>query len=547
MTTNFKNMCCSRWIVVAMGIVLLSVAAWSLPPDGSAGPTWLRAIGRFHPLIVHMPIAFALLVPVLDILGRWRRRPEWSASADLVLGIALMSAVMAVLMGLALGHSDEHQGDTVQLHLWMGYAATVALGVAWALRPQWPALAVPSVVVACALVGFTGHIGGELTHGSTYLTENLPEPIARLMGAKTPQRTSTSVESTVHATSTSITSASIPAPSVSPVAEVPASATVWDAVIAPLLNRSCVSCHSATVHKGGLRLDAHTYLVTGSDAVVVAGNPESSELLRRVLLPIDDDEFMPQNHKKSWDETEVSIVRWWISAGADAQLSIDRAAMDAPENVKTFLRTQVSQSSSVIKNLAPVSAPTPILTPKLAPAPTTMIEPVDPIDISWQARWSALHAVATEAHVELLPVSTHPEDGLTIRAFSGGKNVTDASFARLMELAPWVVDIDVAGTAVGDSTMAMLATWPSLRRLDVSRTAITHTSAASFARMRSLHCLLMNGTVFDDVGMEELGHCSQLRTLALCQTKVSTAALQALRVALPQCGIGSDEIPNDKK
>ena len=52
-----------------------------------------------------------------------------------------------------------------------------------------------------------------------------------------------------------------------------------------------------------------------SGRVVVAGNTDLSELLRRISLPHDDDEFMPAEGKTPLTAEQVEIIRWWIAVG----------------------------------------------------------------------------------------------------------------------------------------------------------------------------------------------------------------------------------------
>ena len=52
-----------------MGLVALARAA---SPDGREHAALGQFFGRFHPIVVHLPIGLILLVPVLDLLGPCR-------------------------------------------------------------------------------------------------------------------------------------------------------------------------------------------------------------------------------------------------------------------------------------------------------------------------------------------------------------------------------------------------------------------------------------------------------------------------------------------
>jgi len=58
-----------------------------------------------------------------------------------------------------------------------------------------------------------------------------------------------------------------------------------------VLQRSCFECHGPEKQEGELRLDRSADLT--DSGTVVAGEPDNSELLRRITLPKTKDEVMP--------------------------------------------------------------------------------------------------------------------------------------------------------------------------------------------------------------------------------------------------------------
>jgi hypothetical protein len=79
-----------------------------------------------------------------------------------------------------------------------------------------------------------------------------------------------------------------------------------------------VSCHRPDKHKGGLRLDAYAQLMAGGEdgAVVIPGDPAASEIVRRITLPPDDDDYMPSDGKKPLSAAEIQVIQDWIAGGA---------------------------------------------------------------------------------------------------------------------------------------------------------------------------------------------------------------------------------------
>lgn len=87
--------------------------------------------------------------------------------------------------------------------------------------------------------------------------------------------------------------------------------------VLPILQRSCFECHGEKKAAGGLRLDSAVALAKGgaSGAVVIARNPAESELLRRIALPKNDNDVMP-NRGEPLTAVEVAKIKAWIEAGA---------------------------------------------------------------------------------------------------------------------------------------------------------------------------------------------------------------------------------------
>ncbi|MCC6511437.1 MAG: hypothetical protein IT423_20225, partial [Pirellulaceae bacterium] len=59
----------------------------------------------------------------------------------------------------------------------------------------------------------------------------------------------------------------------------------------PLLRRACFECHGAAKQSGDLRLDSRQAIA--DSGVVKVGDPQASELVRRIGLPKGHAEIMP--------------------------------------------------------------------------------------------------------------------------------------------------------------------------------------------------------------------------------------------------------------
>lgn len=84
--------------------------------------------------------------------------------------------------------------------------------------------------------------------------------------------------------------------------------------IYPLLRRACFECHGADQQKADLRLDSRASAFA-SDSMVVPGQPDESELMRRISLPHGDSEIMPATGEPL-PANEIELIRAWIAQGA---------------------------------------------------------------------------------------------------------------------------------------------------------------------------------------------------------------------------------------
>src|SRR5260221_3402240 len=98
----------TRLILFALGSAFLLTILWLIlhvAPDGLEHGELNQFVGRFHPLIVHFPIALLLLVPLLELAGSVRRWNAVRDSADFVLNLALGTTLFPVFLSWLLAWS----------------------------------------------------------------------------------------------------------------------------------------------------------------------------------------------------------------------------------------------------------------------------------------------------------------------------------------------------------------------------------------------------------------------------------------------------------
>lgn len=106
--------------------------------------------------------------------------------------------------------------------------------------------------------------------------------------------------------------------------------------IQPILAEHCTLCHGvdAAVRKSGLRFDLRDSALKGGEsgtAAIVPGQPEKSELIRRITSTDADVVMPPPRHKKALSEKQIGVLTRWIKEGASYE---SHWSFTAPVKVK---------------------------------------------------------------------------------------------------------------------------------------------------------------------------------------------------------------------
>jgi uncharacterized membrane protein len=472
----------SRLKLILFGIGLLvvlvvSVAAVKLPPDGVERGEFTQFVGRFHPLVVHFPIALVLLAAVLECASLLKNTKHLQANAGFVLALAAASAIVAVSLGWMLGRSGGYEGALVTRHMWGGISLAAVLLACCAIRAWNPRLYAASLFATVCLMAWTSDQGGRLTHGEGFLTEHMPGKLRSLLGVVPPKPRSQTK--------------SLPVEDVSaaPVTT-PASVAFFASRIEPVFDDKCVQCHGPEKKKGKLRLDTFEYVMRGGKdgPVIKPGDAKNSELYRRVTLPRDNKDAMPAEGKPGLTGAELKVIEYWIASGATQNVTV--AASNA------------------------------------APPP-----PAKPIVVAltsdYRPRASEIAALEARLGVLLIPRSQNPRDGLILRTVSAPARFDDTALSGLQPIADLVVDAELARTKITDQGIKTLSGFANMRSLDLSRTLVTSGGLAPLAKLSKLESLNLTETNVDDQGVLPLRR-KQLRHLYLFGTKCSDSEGQKI-------------------
>jgi uncharacterized membrane protein len=436
-------------------------------------------IGRLHPVLVHLPVGILVLALIIYVAARKDKTGTYHRIISLILLTGFLSAVLACITGYILSQHDDYDAGMVGWHQWMGIATAVMAGVLYVvqrgrkpMRWQWPL-----VTGLFLLVSVTGHLGGSLTHGSEYLTQ----PLMSSGGAAS-------------------ASTRKPIPNVQ-------EAGAYADVIQPLLQAKCYSCHNANKRKGGLRMDEPDWLMKGgkNGVVIVAGKAPESELIKRLLLPRQDDDHMPPKEKPQLSEQEVNLLHWWIASGASFDKKVKE--LPQPEKIKPLLLAlQVADSSAIS-------------------LPDIPAEPVA------RASDKAIEQLRKTGAV-VLPVAQN-SNYLMVNFVTAG-NISNKDLELLLPIKQQLAWLKLAGMPVTDSALATIGKCTNLTRLQLDHTQITDAGIPALGSLNNLLYLNLVATKVSAAGIEKLGGLKKLRSLYIYQTGITAPDYARLKKLFPK-------------
>ena len=428
-------------------------------------------IGRFHPLLVHIPIGFIVLLAVLEVLARTRRFRNANVNAGLIMALAVSGSVFSVICGLLLAQDSSYDENLLGWHKWTAVAMTAICMVAALLHRlelytpyRW------TLSLGLVMLLIASHFGGSLTHGRDYLVEHAPGPIRNLLGGIDEK---TSSPATLAAGYSGL--------------------QVYSAVVHPILDRHCVGCHGPEKSKGGLRLESHSALLKGSKSgpVFTPGNATDSVLVKLMLLPIEDENHMPPDGKPQPSADDLALLAWWIDAGAPDEVTVGN--LQPPTAIIRILESRFGTAP------APASAPNPKALSEILPTGQQL---------------------AAELSIAITQLS-ETDPWLQANASVAGPGFGDAELARLAPLAANLRWLDLSGTSVTDAALLQVAAMQNLERLYLQRTAITDAGLKSILPLADLYYLNLYGTAVTDEGLIALHSLPKLKQVYLWQTQVS--------------------------
>lgn len=426
-------------------------------------------LGRMHPLVVHLPIGFLVLAAIFDLLTYKSKYAFLKPAVPLTLLLGGISATIACVMGWLLSQTGDYDYLILRNHKYTGISVAVVSFIFYGLKSlfvqrifQISDKAFSGLLLAqMCLLSYSGHQGGNLTHGEDYLS------LDNLTASK--REKPSSLKET----------------------------KVFEDLVLPVVENKCQQCHQNGKKKGDLLLLTYQDLLKGgkNGPAIILGSSAKSELFRRVTLPSEHKEFMPTDGKPALTPEEIALLKWWLDEGKGAE---NIGFTTVPNHEK------MTSTASGILGIAGA----------ILPQENKQIQVINP-DIPKKVDEKAIqNAIDGGFNIRFM---NHNPVMLDV-SFINKKAAPN--LALLVPIAKNIVWLNLNQLNLSNKIGSSIALMLNLEKLRLEKNNITDGFAQNLLGLKHLNALNLNETQISNVTVNELKKLKSLNHLYVWNTKV---------------------------
>ncbi len=435
--------------------------------DVSVLPSYALFVGRFHPVILHLPITLIiLLIPFSFYVHKRNDQSDINSLFELVLHYVALVSTLTALSGFLLAAGGGYEAEALRFHKWLGVAiafgshALIYLRKAFASRLAfWN-----TSLLATLLLTIAGsHYGGTLTHGEGFFAFNDKKE----GGVTIP----TFTEKT----------------------------TVFAGAVQPILAAKCAPCHNDQKMKGGLNMKDIASMIKGgkNGAMWVSGDPDKSLMIQRMLLDLDDKNHMPPKGKTQLSSAEMHLFAEWIRAGA---------------NPKTTYHS-LAETDTLKKIIAKIIESTPVVKEEkvytFEGASSSTIKKLN-------SPFRTIRQLS--ANSPALSVTFYLQEKFTLDLLKECK-----------EIGSQIVELNLSGMPADDQIFSIISSFPNIEKLNLNATSITGKGLKELADLKKLEQLSLASTSIKADDLNSLMKSPSIKSIYIWNTKVNEADLASLK------------------
>ncbi len=443
-------------------------------------PAWLQVAGRLHPAMVHLPIGLLVFTFVMLLARSEFKAKPYRRIMLILLTLVSLTASVTALMGFFLSLQGDYTADALSQHKISGvilsflcYAILILYDRFEIMGPIFYALN----ILALGFLFVSGHSGGTMTHGENFL-------LAPLLDDKI----------------------ALPA----------TDSSAYSAVVYPIFEKKCTSCHNESKAKGKLVMTSVALFEKGgkNGKEWIAGNPRDSRLIKYIHLPSEDDDHMPPDGKPQLTKQEIRLLEHWVKSGADFKIAFDE--LPGTDSFK-IIGSQFQQILRKTNESGHYDFP-----------------------------------AAKEALIEKLNTPTRAvfplyQGSPALQAdFFLSKLFTPNALDELEQVKDQLVILNLSKMPVTDKDLEIISKFNNLEKLNLSFSNVDGSGLSALRNMNKLQMISLAGTGVDAGNVKAILGLPALRELYLWNTRVNDEAREAFARQFPKVSIVTTHFKNDR-
>jgi len=435
--------------------------------DVSVLPSYALFVGRFHPVILHLPITLIiLLIPFSFYVQRRKEHTDLNSLFELALHYIALIATLTALAGFLLAAGGGYEQEALRFHKWLGVSIAFGSHALLYLQKAFVsrlALWNTSLLATLLLTIVGSHYGGTLTHGEGFFAFNDKNE----NGVVIP----TFTEKT----------------------------TVFAGAVQPILLAKCAYCHNDQKMKGGLNMKDIASMIKGgkNGAMWVSGDPEKSLMVQRMLLDLDDKNHMPPKGKTQLSSAEMHLFAEWIRAGANAKKTYH--ALAETDTLKKIIAKLIETAPTVKDEKEYVFEAASYSTIKKLNSPFRTIRPIS-------------------VNSPALSVTFYLQEKFTLKLLKECNDISDQ-----------IVELNLSGMPADDDIFSIISSFTNLEKLNLNATSITGKGLSELAELKKLEQLSVASTSVKADDLNFLMKLPSIKSIYIWNTKVNEADLASLK------------------
>ena len=425
----------------------------------------MEYIGRFHILVLHIPIGILLLAVLMDWLRQLPRFAHAASAVTIVYGIGAAAACVACVTGYILKITGEIPPDSVSLHQWWGLLTAILSLVCYGASKYTSHNISKAIGLAMAVsLSITGHLGGSLTHGENYLSFSANRVETRY-----------------------------PAIDISKMDEV----DIYKDIVDIILHNKCISCHNNSKARGELRLHSSEMLSIGGKSTKRIVGIKTKSVVQligdRISLPLRDKKHMPPLNSAPLSQEELDIFKIW----AASEDYFDKKVKDfsqselLEQHIIKWVNDFHNDDSNNLDNSKNIPADIPQV--NLPGIPMAVVEELRGL------------------HVSILPVSR--SSPLINVSFVNVREISKRHFELLQEIRLYILSLKLSNQILPDNAIQVIGGMQHLQRLFLDGTNVVDEQLKELKGMNELVYLNVYNTEIGQEGLRYIKGLSKLKNV----------------------------------